>query len=372
MKPQRHHHLLGAAIGLPLLAICLFSVCDLNTAGDWLAWGLTAAASAAAVGITAQSQTHRSERTRKMVLTAAVSSGDIVHTPEGLAGAVLGLSGANHASGDTVACCVEGEHKVTKSSGVVILDGARVYWDHSANAATYAPADDRDFFIGTAVGDAASGDTEMKVRLNEEAQYIVKLNESGFDSTPVFTSGTPSGAMVGGSFRAAFSATAEAQKLDLLSKRSWPHTAPWILDAEVEVDVNADADVADLNVGVANGTHASDADSITESVFAHFDMGADLNLDAESDDGTTEVNATDTTVDWAVGTPVRITIDGRDETDIQIYVNGSLVLSGTTFTLEDATGPIKALFHLEKSSNDSPGAVLLHDLRVRLMEQVTN
>ncbi len=41
------------------------------------------------------------------------------------------------------------------------------------------------------------------------------------------------------------------------------------------------------------------------------------------------------------------------------YINGALVLSGTTFTLEDGTGPLKLLIHSEKSSNDSPGVVLI-------------
>ena len=372
MKRNQTSHWIGAAIGLPIVLICLCSAFDLHNVGELFAWGLAAAASAALVGITAQSQTHRSERTRKIVLTAAVTTGDILQTPEGLAGSVLGLSGANHAIGDTVAVCVEGEAKVTASTGVVMVDGCEVWFDHSANAATDAPSNDRDFYLGTLVGDKATGDTEITVRLNEKPNYIVDLRESGFDHVPVLTSGTPSLAMVGGTARAAFSATAEAQKLDLLSKRSWPHTAPWVFEAEVEVSTNADADVADLNVGVANATHASDADSITEAVFAHWDMGADLNLDAESDDGTTEVAATDTTVDWAVGTPKRIVIDGRDETDIKIYADGVRVLSGTTFTLANATGPLKALFHLEKSSNDSPGVVELHRMTVRLMEQVTN
>jgi hypothetical protein len=168
---------------------------------------------------------------------------------------------------------------------------------------------------------------------------------------------------------AGFSATAEAQKLDWLSKRSFTIASNWILEAVIDVVTNADADVGDLNIGVANGTHASDCDSITESCFFHFDMGADLNLDAESDDGTTEVAATDTTVDWAVGTPIHLVIDGRDPTDIQMYVNGVLVLGSTTFTLTAATGPLKALFHLEKSANDSPGIVQLDMLRVRTAEQ---
>ena len=98
-------------------------------------------------------------------------------------------------------------------------------------------------------------------------------------------------------------------------------------------------------------------------------MGADLNIDAESDDGTTEVAATDTTVDFAVGTPVFLQIDGRNPASLKFYVNGVRVLESTTFNISAATGPLKALFHLEKSSNDSPGNVQLDVLRVRTGQQ---
>ncbi|OWY60182.1 hypothetical protein B7486_70550, partial [cyanobacterium TDX16] len=161
-----------------------------------------------------------------------------------------------------------------------------------------------------------------------------------------------------------------AQKVDWLSGRSFTLASNFVLDALVNVVETCDADVGDLSIGVANATHASDADSITESAFFHFDLGADLNIDAESDDGTTEVNATDTTLDFVVGTPVRLKIDGRDPSNLKYYVNGVEVLAATANlgNIAVATGPLYALFHLEKSSNDSPGQVQAR-IRVRTMEQ---
>jgi len=305
----------------------------------------------------------------RKVAAAAIAGGEIHQMPNGLAGYKSGLNAA--AAGDYAGFETTGQVTVTKTSGVVILDGAPLWWDHSANSATPVPplvTGDRDFYLGTAVGDAASAATTCVVALNQKPVYEIDFHRDGGDVAPVLTAGTPTIIQRGGSLDAAFSATAEAQKLDWLSKRSFPINSNWILEAVVEVVENADADVGDLNVGVANATHASDADSITESAFFHLDMGADLNLDAESDDGTTEVAATDTTIDWAVGTPIHLVIDGRDHTDIQMYVNGVLVLSSTTFTLAAGTGPLKALFHLEKSANDSPGRVQLDMLRVRLQE----
>jgi predicted RecA/RadA family phage recombinase len=314
----------------------------------------------------------RDAGTRNIVLTAAAASGQVLQMPDGRAGVVQGLSGANFASGNTVACRVDGMHTLTFSSGVVMTDGQEVYFDHSANACTYKRANDKDFYVGTLVGDKATGTTSCKVRLNEKPQYIIQLQESAFDHVPVLTAGTPSLTMVGGTARAAFSATAEAQKLDLLSKQSFPLGSKWIMEAIVEVSTNCDADVGDLSIGVANGTHASDFQSVAEFAAFHFDLGADFDLDAQSDDGTTDVNPTDTTVNWAEGTPIHLLIDGRDHTNIKMYVDGVRVLSGTTFTLTAATGPLKAVFHLEKSSNDSPGVVELDKLTIRTMEQATN
>ena len=166
------------------------------------------------------------------------------------------------------------------------------------------------------------------------------------------------------------SATAEAQKLDLLSLRSFPLASKWIFEAMVAVMVDADADVADLFVGVANATHASDHDTITESCGVHVDVtGSNVNIHAESDDGTTEVASTDTTKDLTLGTPFHIVIDGRNPADCQIYINGVNVLPSSVFGISAATGPLKALFHFEKSSNDSPGEVACDMLRVRIAEQ---
>ncbi len=297
---------------------------------------------------------------------AAVNAGDVVQWLDGRAAyspkpIAAGVAGAVRDSG----LC-----KVAKKTGVVVLAGAPLYWDHSANEATPVPpmgasADDKDFFIGSATADAVASASVCYLRLNVRPAYLVDFLRDGGDTVPVLTSGAPYIYNRGASLEMGFSATAEAQKLDWLSKRSFPVGADWIFEGIVEVKTNADADVADLSIGVANATHASDADSITESALIHLDMGGDLNIYAESDDGTTEVAATDTTIDWAVGTPFHVVIDGRDESDLQIYINGVNVLPATVFDISAATGPLKLLLHLEKSANDSPGAVMIDCAKIR-------
>jgi len=308
------------------------------------------------------------ECTLDYTATTAITGGEVIQLRNGQSAVIP----YDVASGEKGGAQTEGIYRVEKTTGQVWLDGAEIYWDHSANKATCVPplvAGDRDFFLGSAVGDAASAATEGYVNLNVKPVYEIDLQTSGGDVAVVLTAGTPYGYSQGGSYTAAFSATNEAQKIDWLSKRSFALGAKWIVDAVIEVQTNAAADVADLSVGVASGTNASDADAIAESAFFHLDMGGNLNIYAESDDGTNEVAATDTTLDWAVGTPLFLQIDGRDPASLKYYVNGVRVLASTTFNISAAAGPLKALFHLEKSANATAGNVQLDVLRVRTGQQ---
>lgn len=302
--------------------------------------------------------------------TGGLDSGQVIMLADGRAGVVLGLKDAD--AGDRVAVQVSGQVTVAKTASIVVLDGGEVMWDHSANSATlplYGTS--KDFYLGRAIGDAASAATTMLVALNapKDSAYIT-LQSDSFASALVNTAGIMFAGMSGGGYSVQFSATAEAQKADLLSDKSFALDSNWIFEAVVNVVTAADADVVDVNIGVANATHASDADSITESCFIHLDSSGSANILAESDDGTTEVAATDTTKDWAAGTAFHIAIDGRDEEDCQIYINGVNVLPASVFTFADATGPLKALFHVEKSANDSLFSIRVPKMEVRLTADV--
>lgn len=304
---------------------------------------------------------------------AAIDGGEVVQLADGRAGVIpTDLDAAELGSAST-----EGIYVVTKTTSQVWIDGCRLWWDHSANSATCVPplvTGDKDFYLGTAVGDVAAATTTGKVSLNSKPVYIIDVHRDMFDTAIVktvvgsTTVEVPNIISRGGTLDCYFGTTAEAQKVDLLSKRSFPVSSNPILECVVNIATTCDADVGDLSIGFANGTDSDNADDITESVFFHYDLGADLNIDAESDDGTTEVGATDTTIDFAEGTPHYLCIDGRDPSNMKFYINGAEVLAATANLgdIQLATGPLKALFHLEKSSNDSPGRVLLSELQVRL------
>lgn len=311
-----------------------------------------------------------SDDTVDYTAVAAVTAGTVVSLPDGSAGVVpSALSAAQVGS-----AAKEGIFEVTKTAGVVFVDGQEIWWDHSANSATILPAGDKDFYLGTAYGDATSAATTAKVQINAKPRYLIDLASGAFQTVIVktvvgsTTVEVPDVKQRGCSNYMILGTTAEAQKVDLLSTRSFAVESNWIVEGIVNIITNGDAAAVDFNIGVANGTNATDADSITESCFIHVD-GASTNINAESDDGTTEVAATDTTLDFTAGTPFHFLIDGRDTSDIQIYINGALVLGSTVFKLNAATGPLRLLAHLEKTSDDSPGTFSIDSFRVRIANE---
>lgn len=307
-------------------------------------------------------------------LVAAAAAGKIHQHGDGRATVMEGLNAA--AANDDRAFTDEGIFTVPKTANMTFLEGQELWWDRSAGAAVYLPGSDRDFYLGTCVGGASYASTECSVNLNKKPTYYARLGEPGheFLSTTIktvvgsTTVEVPHVEQLGSTSRFILGATAEAQKVDLLSKRRWAPGAKWIAEFIIDVIDDGDATAIDFSIGVANDTHDSDADSITESCFFHLD-GNTLDLFAESDDGTTEVAATDTTVNIALGTPIHLMIDGSNLADLQLYVNGANVLPNSVFKLDLAAGPLGLLAHLEKSADDTTADYRIVEMKVRLAEQ---
>jgi predicted RecA/RadA family phage recombinase len=267
--------------------------------------------------------------------------------------------------------------RLPKTASIAILNGGRVYWDHSANKAHYKKVDDRDFYLGRAVGDSSESDTTVDVAFNIDPRYDIDLHN---DPALTVLVGTPAALAVsfnyprrlGGSNLFYLSATSEAQKVDLISTDGFAKGANAIVEFAFRVPVGGSGSASDYSIGIANATHASDADTIADSVFIHLDGGS-TNIYAESDDGTTEVAATDTTIDFTAGTTntvrVEVWFDMRDPADVQIYVNGALVLGSTVFNVDAYAGPWYLLFHLEKTTGTETADFILDWMRARLGQQ---
>lgn len=309
----------------------------------------------------------------RFLAAATVDAYGVIQTPTGKAG--VHDNPLSVPSGEYADVRTAGTFIIAKATGFVALKGGRAYWDHSANNITWRKVNDRDFYVGRFTQDELSGSNQCSVALNEDPPYDIDIKRDGFLSVPVGTQavgafGYPK--QLGGSWLLELTATNEAQKIDILSVDGFAKSANAIIRAVFRIPNDGSNATQDFNIGVANGTHATDADSITESVFCHID-GNSTNIAIESDDGTTEVAATDSLSDYmegsAVANRVEIWIDMRDPADVQVYVNGSNVLPSSVFNVDAATGPFFLLAHLEKSSSTDVFQVVVDELQAWFAEQ---
>lgn len=290
---------------------------------------------------------------------AGYASGEVIQLTDGRAAVVAGL--VARVSGDPAALKTKGQFTLAKTASIVILEGAPLYWDRSAGTVTPLKAlAGADFFCGVAVADAASAATTVVVDLNVQPQYLLDLMRHASDTVLV---GSAVLTQFPGYAKFVIDATNEAQKVDAMSLHSIPVTIPFIVEGRMAAYVIGSDNTVDMNVGIANGTHATSADTIAESAFIHLDETLDIN--AESDDGTTEVSAQDSLVDCVDDVYFDFAIDARDLTDIKFYINGVRVLSGSTFKLNAATGPLMLLVHVEKTTGTATGELRVSKLTLR-------
>ena len=295
---------------------------------------------------------------------AALASGELIQLDDGRAAYVDGLNA--RAAGDAVNMKTEGIVDLTKTAALVMLPGMMIYWDRSANAALITPASG-DFYAGLCVKDAAAGDATVRVDLNVLPNYLI--NWDGSDGEVLWThEATDGSGVVAATTQTrtilAFDAVAEVAQAALfptLTRHHAPVADGPILHMRLAIFDIGDDGSLDITFGLANGSHATDFDSVTEAVVFHLDGNA-LAIFAESDDGTTEVAATDTTVVAVDDAYTDFVIDARNLSDIQLYIDGVNVLPASVFKLAAATGPIFPIVHLEKTSND-----VVADVRVEFI-----
>lgn len=298
----------------------------------------------------------------------AVAAYDVIQLPSGRAGVrdnALALATGNYGEFSSA-----GQYTLVKSTGFVGLPGNRAYWDHSANAVSYKKVNDRDFYLGRFAQDAASTATSCVVNLNEDPPYDIDVARDPFATVIVGTQvlNTMGVFRRGGAHKFILSATNEAQKLDILSFDGFAKAANAIVEFAFNVVDDGAGTVVDVSVGAANATHATDADSITDSVLMHLDANA-TPINFESDDGTTEVAATDTTSDYTMGSRHECWFDMRDPADVQMYFDGVLQLPSTTFNIDATVATWKLICHIEKTASTDAYEFDLHWLRAHFSEQ---
>jgi len=289
------------------------------------------------------------------------TSGEVLQLCDGRAAYVQGLR--DPAANEAVSLQTEGQVKLTKLATKSVLDGGKLYWDRSAGSATPIKTADS-FYLGVAVGDAAQAATTVICALNVQPAYAIELGKGPWVSAASNGEGVSLVSLAGSELKLSFDAVAEVAMAAIYSGDTVPCADGPILEAQVAIYDIGDNAALDINVGLANATHATDFDQVTEAVAIHLD-GNSLAINAESDDGTTEVAATDTTKVAVDDTYFEVWIDCRDIDDIQIYIDGVNVLPATVFKLDAATGPLLAIAHIEKTSNDTTADVRVKSMTVR-------
>ena len=308
------------------------------------------------------------------VADADYSNGAVVQLPDGRAGVVT----VDVTSGKTVGVYVAGIFKVAKTTSMACLRGGRAFWDHSADKVYYKKVNDRDFYLGRYSADQLTESaTTCYVNLNVNPPADIDMLRDGALSVATGTAaaggfGLP---QVYGNARAlTITATSEVQCVDMLSVDRWALGANAIAEFIVRVGVNGSTSAVDLSIGIANATSTSDADAIAESLFFHIDGGSTA-INAESDDGTTEGAATDTTKTFTAGSAVanrsEFWIDTRDPSACAFYVDGVRVLSATANlgNVALAAGPLGLLVHLEKSTGTATAGPVYVDRAIARFSQ---
>lgn len=300
----------------------------------------------------------------RLTLQAAKAAYEVFQQSDGRAAVLARNSGGG--IGDRVIPSSEGVFTVTKLAGIELLDGGEVWWDHSANNATFRHDDDRDFYLGTLVGDAASADTTCVVNLNRRPEYVIDSRRGVWIDEA--TNGLGVTALFGGGFKLAFDAVTEAAQAAIYSQIEKAVGANCIFEARIAVYDGGDNAALDVDLGLASGSHATDFEAITRFAAFHFDGNA-IAINAHSDDNATDVAPTATGVSYIAQAWIHLWIDTRDPASVKFYVDGVRGASATTFSWAAATGTMKAIVHMEKTSDDTPADFRFDYVRVRTAEQ---
>lgn len=301
---------------------------------------------------------------------ADVSSGDLIDV-----GGRCGVAVTDIADAASGAVSVTGVFGLTKGATFGLLAGDDVYRNEADKDAIVPWGPGAGPYVGkveTAVPAAAT--TTADVRLCESpgpyqifedflgpipaidvecggSPYLAMLNSSTKGGAPHAASDE-----AGGVVKFTFDAVSEACAAGFFPGYA-PFLAKYGFICQMRLAIYALGGAAvDFNWGVASEFHATDMDSAAVGALFHVDGGATTLL-CESDDGTTEVAATDTTDDAADDTYNIYTVMGIPDgtyLNLSFYKDGVELLSATTFRFalaNIATARIGPIFHMEKTSD---------------------
>jgi len=308
----------------------------------------------------AEGPTKHDGDTVKMVATAVLTSGQVVQTPDSRAAVYNGLRACE--IGDYVALNTGGVRPVAKTANIAFLPGQEVWWNRTTNLATYRLAGD--FFVGIATAGAAATASVVDTAMNKAPNYIVDTAQRTGEWTIEATLGLGVLETLGGLVTLAFDAVAEVAQAALFSIRSVNVDEHPIMEVEVAVFDIGDNAALDINIGLADGSHATNFDTVSDYAAFHLD-GTDLTLKTQTDDTVTPVAADDSGVDLVDDTFAFLQIDARDKANVKFYANGVQLNSAAVFHLNASVADLLAIIHLEKTSDDTVADVRMRRMTLR-------
>ncbi|HUU84624.1 MAG TPA: hypothetical protein VM243_14085 [Phycisphaerae bacterium] len=165
----------------------------------------------------------------------------------------------------------------------------------------------------------------------------------------------------GGEFALALAATDEAEDAVLYQGDAKNFDIDSKLIVEFRAKVVSPGSGVTAVFGLA-GDHDLDKDSIAQNAWFRLVGGLDLLL--ETDDGTTDVDDVDTTVNLISGTYNTFRIDLTDPSDVKFFVDNIRVGSSTTFDMSGFSGRLQPYFSLDKGSGTGTAVLTLDWVRV--------
>lgn len=307
-----------------------------------------------------------------ITVAAATVAGAVRQLPDGRAAVMVGLTAS--ALGDSRSFTDSSKYVFPKAAGYNLLAGGRAYFNYAAGTVGYQKVGNRDYYLGRVIGDALNGDTTCVVDINVDPRYDIELIRDPYTTAPIGTQaaggfGTPR--RDGGALDLLLSATNEAQKVDALSVDTFSKSARAIVEFAFRVVNNGAGAAAVVNLGIASGTHATNASAITDRLFLLINENS-TKLWLQSADGTTTVAATDTTLTFAVGAAlaqrVEVWLDLRDPTNVKCYINGVQVLANLVFRVDAAANEFHLLAHMVKTASTDTSELALDWMRARFQE----
>ncbi len=158
----------------------------------------------------------------------------------------------------------------------------------------------------------------------------------------------------GGEFALTLAATAEAEDAVLYHG----DRKTFDIDSKLVFECRAKATTPGSGVtvvfGVA-GDHNLDKDSMAQNAWFRLQGGLDLLV--ETDDGTTDIDDQDSTINLTSGTYYVFKIDLTDPSDVKFYLDNQRILPSVTFNMSAFSGRLQPYFSLDKASGTGTGAL---------------